>query len=153
MVWNQTTSVTVGDVDGHPDHVVGNGYVNAPQNLLYLNLQRQLHAPVEPQIGQTYTFDIYARYGPPRNADLALPYVSTALASIPAAPFGILRIDPVQAVPLPWVVIPQPAGIASSSVVVPNDPALIGLRAYGQALLLQLPLQARLTNVTVDVIR
>ena len=58
-----------------------------------------------------------------------------------------------EAVSLPWVTIPQPAGIASSSVLVPNDPALIGLGVYGQALLLQPPLQARLTNVTMDVVR
>ena len=153
-----TESAVLGDVDsdGDLDVVFGNRHPHVPAwalDAVYFNLQRQLHAPVEPQIGQTYTFDIYARYGPPRNADLALPYVSTAPASIPVAPFGVLGIDPVQAVPLPWVVIPQPAGIASASVFVPNDPALIGLSAHSQALLLQPPLQTRLTNVTVDVIR
>ena len=148
--WTHGLVLGDADADGDLDVVEGN---SRSQNRLYFNLRRQLHAPVEPQIGQPYTFDIFARYGPPRNADFALPYVSTAPASIPVPPFGILGIDPVQAVPLPWVVIPQPAGVASSSAFVPNDPALIGLSAHSQALLLQPPLPARLTNVTVDVIR
>ena len=153
-----THDLVLGDVDGDGDHdiVVGNSgtfRIGTVRTRLHLNLLRQLDAATPPQTGQNYTLDIYARYGPPRNADLALPYVSTAPTSIPVTPFGILGIDPVQAVPLPWVVIPQPAGVGSSSVFVPNDPALTGLRAYGQALLLQSPLQARLTNVTVDVVR
>jgi len=145
------SAVAVGDVDADGDADVIFG--GSGGTMLLVNLLRQVEAANLPVIGTSYTLEIYARYGATRNADLALPFVSLGPASIPVPPFGVLGIDPVEAVSLPWVTIPQPAGIASSSVLVPNDPALIGLSVYGQALLLQPPLQARLTNVTMDVVR
>ena len=51
-------------------------------------------------------------------------------------------------------IIPQPAGVGSVSFTVPNVPSFVGTPVYAQALLVPLPFQAqaRLTNVTADVI-
>ena len=51
---------------------------------------------------------------------------------------------------LPAIVIPQPAGARGVSVGVPNDPNLVGVTLYAQALLVQYPSLALLTNVTAD---
>ena len=53
-------------------------------------------------------------------------------------------------VALPPFFIPQPAGINSVSVVLPNDPNLVGVTLHAQALLMQFPTLSRLTNLTAD---
>jgi hypothetical protein len=53
---------------------------------------------------------------------------------------------------LPPFIVPQPAGVGSVVLDVPNAPSLAGISLFGQALLVQQPVQARLTNVTGDVI-
>jgi hypothetical protein len=130
--------------------VVGNF---GQQNRLYLNLQRQLDVPVLPYVGGTYTLDAYARYGPPGVVDVVIPFVSTARASIPLPPLGTLYIDPTQASPIAPFLIPQPAGVASVSLTIPNVPALAGVRLYSQALMVHYPLTERLSNGTAVVIR
>ena len=67
-------------------------------------------------------------------------------------PGGTLGLDPAGIVWLPAFVIPQPAGVGSVSIVVPNDPSFARLPVYAQALLVQDPVQIRFTNVTADVI-
>jgi hypothetical protein len=119
---------------------------------LDLDLLRQLDAPSPPRIGQTYTLDAYARYGPPRLVDVAVPFLSPATASIPLPPLGTVGIDPTRWLALPPFIIPQPAGVGSVDVAVPNVPALAGNPVYGQALLAHHPVQTRLTNVTADVL-
>jgi hypothetical protein len=52
---------------------------------------------------------------------------------------------------LPPFVVPQPAGIGSLTIPVPNLPALAGIAIYTQAVLLQHPVQVRLTNVVGDI--
>ncbi len=84
--------------------------------------------------------------------DVALPAVSCARARIALPPLGTLGLDPSCTVPLPAFVIPQPAGVGSVSVVVPNNPSLVGIVIYAQALLFQNLVPYRLTNVTKDVI-
>jgi hypothetical protein len=53
--------------------------------------------------------------------------------------------------PLHAVVIRPPEGVASVDFTAPNDPTLVGLQLHAQALLLQLPWRACLTNATADV--
>ena len=61
---------------------------------------------------------------------------------------GGLRL--VRVGPLPSFVIPHPPGMNFVSVVQPDDPSLIGVTLYAQALLVQHPTLFRLTNVTAD---
>ncbi len=84
--------------------------------------------------------------------DVALPFISLATAQIPLPPLGTLGLDPTRMLALPTFVIPQPAGVGSVSVAGPNNPGLVGASIYAQALLLPYPFQARLTNVTADVV-
>ena len=149
---SQGMDITVlGDVDRDDDLdlVFDN---DGPSNRLYFNLQRQLHAPVDLRIGTTYSLDVYLRNGPPSRNDFALPYVSFAPASIPLPGWGTLGIDPAQAVALPVIQIPQPAGVGSLRLPVANDPRLVGLKIYVQALLVPQPFQARLSNAVRDVV-
>ena len=144
-----SSSLALGDVDrdGDLDLLAAN-----LDNRLYLNLLRQLDAPLRLAIGHVYRFDIYARYGPPGTTDFAVPAIAHATAHLPLPPFGTLGIDPATTVVLPLVAVAQPAGIGMFSFTVPNDPGLQGLPVHAQALLIQAPLQARLTNVTSDAV-
>ena len=55
-----------------------------------------------------------------------------------------------QAVGLAPFFIPQSTGMSSVSVLVPDDPSLIGVPVFAQALLLPYEGPWRLTNVTAD---
>ena len=67
-------------------------------------------------------------------------------------PFGTIGIDVSRAVGLPPFVIPQPTGMSSVSVLVPNDPSLVGVSVFAQALLVPFAGPWHLTNVTADKI-
>src|SRR5262249_50290020 len=69
-------SVAIGDVDedGDVDLLFGNW---GQQNSLYLNLQRQLDAPIPLRVGHAYQLDAYARYGPGGTMTVALPFLSS----------------------------------------------------------------------------
>jgi hypothetical protein len=136
------SSLALGDVDrdGDPD-IVFDG------NRLYNNLLRQIHASVQPRISLNYQIDVYARYGPPSAADVAVLCISGGPASMPFPPFGVIGIDASQMIVLPHRTVPQPAGVGSATIAVPNDPNLVGVAVYVQALLVQDPFRAHLTNV------
>lgn len=115
------------------------------------NLLRQLDSPYLLRPGLPWRLDVYARYGPPRLFDVALPFVSLAPAHIPLGVLGTVGIDPTVMLALPPLLVPQPAGGASLSLPTPNLPALAGIALHAQALLLQWPAQDRLTNAVFDV--
>ncbi len=151
-----TRKIALGDADGDGDtdivFGVGSRVDSFFQNHVSLNLLRQLDTPYLLRTGQDYQLDVYARYGPFRAGDIAFPFLATGTATIPFPPLGTIRIDPNQAIALPPMLIPQPSGMASVTVPIPNDPAIDGSTLYGQAVLLQYPVQTVLTNATVDVI-
>ena len=120
---------------------------------LYLNLQRQLHAPTAPQLGQPYSLDAYMCYGTSAIANFALPYLSTAPASIAVPPFGTLGIDLAMAAPFAPLVVPQPIGVGAASFIVPNQPSLVGQAIYSQAMLIAYPFDLRLSNVVAGVVQ
>ena len=90
----------------------------------------------------------------------AIMWLVLTRAPLPDAPYwpGRRLLALVDAVgwPVAWIAVamqlPQPAGIGSLVISVPNVPALAGITIYTQALLQQLPGQLRLTNVVGDVI-
>lgn len=147
-----TFSLALGDVDGDEDldMVVGNNLSN--QSRLHLNLQRELHAPNAPHVGQPYSLDAYMRHGTSSIVNLAAVYLSTASASMALPPFGTLGIDPAFAVPFPTLMVPQPAGVGNVGFTVPNVPSLVGQVIYSQAMLVAYPSDLRLSNVVADVI-
>ncbi|MCU0862575.1 MAG: FG-GAP-like repeat-containing protein [Planctomycetes bacterium] len=141
-------SVAMGDVDGDgdPDMAIRAGL----RSVLYLNLQRQLDAPYLLRSGRAYKLDVHARYGPPSQFDVAVPFLSTTRLGIPVPPFGVLGIDPM--VSLPPVVIPTLTGTGTVTWLVPNTPAFAGIEIFAQAAILHVPLELRLGNVTADVL-
>ena len=142
-----TWAVALGDVDddGDVDQVFG----NSGRNQLYLNLIRQLDSPLLLRIGHTFTLEAHARHG---AVEVALPYLSTRTASTPLPPLGTLRLDPTLLLPLPPIVVPQPAGVGSIVIPIPTQPDLVGVPIYTQALQGPSLARARLTNLTCDVI-
>ena len=94
--------------------------------------------------------DVYARYAPPHTSDVAVVMLSTGGAHLPLPPLGTLGLDPARLVALPALPIPKPAGVASVSLSMPSLPGLAGVAIHAQALLIQDPLGAYLTNWTMD---
>ncbi|MBL8899117.1 MAG: VCBS repeat-containing protein [Planctomycetes bacterium] len=142
-------SVTAADVDrdGDADLLYASG---RPKVLL--NLLRQVSSPFTPSLRRPFRLDFYARYGPSRQADFALPILGAVTTQIPLPSLGVLGLDPAFAFALPPISIPQPAGVASLELQVPHQRELFGIWVYAQALIMQLPTQSRLTNVEGDII-
>ncbi|MEM7205890.1 MAG: VCBS repeat-containing protein [Planctomycetota bacterium] len=137
------------DLDGDRDLDLVLGQLN--ENRIYFNTQRQLVTPLLPILGATYQIDVFAQRAGHAAPITALPYLATATATVPVAPFGVFGLAP-PVVALPALSIPAAAGIASLALTVPNAPALAGIRLHAQALVLSGVGTGNLTNVTADAI-
>jgi hypothetical protein len=149
--FDATWAVALADVDfdGDLDMLFANP---GQRNGLYINLLRQLDVPAVVGIGKPYVLEVYARGGRPSLADVAIPFVAPAGATIPLPPLGTLRLEPSTMAAFPAFLVQQPAGVGSSAVAIPYVPALVGITLHAQALLLNYPWSERLTNGTIDPI-
>ncbi|MCA8950943.1 MAG: VCBS repeat-containing protein [Planctomycetes bacterium] len=105
-----------------------------------------------PRVGRSFTLRCSSRPGYLGAPQLALPIFGLQRAQRPIpTPFGRLELAG-ELLALPGVALPAPTGVAGSTVVVPGDPALVGLEALFQALLVDLAgtEAPRITNVTVN---
>ncbi|MFN3240247.1 MAG: FG-GAP-like repeat-containing protein [Planctomycetota bacterium] len=147
-VWSASCALADLDGDGDLDQVVGNWGGDE----VLVHTQHQLHAPAAPRLGQTYALDAYLRRWPSSPLDRAWIWLSTLPAQLQLPSLGTLGIDPNTAAPLPAVAIQASSRSGSSGWPIPNQPSLVGVPLYAQALLLHDPFDLRLSNVVRDVI-
>ena len=141
---DRSMDVLAGDADGDGDLDLFGA------EGLFVNRSHQLHAPLLLRPGYDWLVEAFASFAPAGTTDIALPWLSTTRMAIPVPPLGTLGIVP--QVALPAMVVPQPAGVTSSTWPVPNAPALVGVSIYVQALQLSLPGAVRLSNVVADTL-
>jgi hypothetical protein len=131
-----------GDGDGDLDLFGARG--------LLVNRLRQLHAPLLLRPGYDWRIDAYARFASNGTTDVFVPWLSLTRTAIPVPGLGTLGIVP--HAPLPALVVPQPAGVASATWPVPNTPTLVGLTLHVQAVQLSFPGGLRLSSVVSDTL-
>ncbi|MEM7201659.1 MAG: VCBS repeat-containing protein [Planctomycetota bacterium] len=134
------------DGDGDQDLV----YSGQPDEIRF-NLTRHLDAPLQARIGRTFLIELHARDTNPTHVDLGAIFISTGRAGL-ELPWGTFGLDPTQLVVLPPISIPKSTGVGSAAFVMPNEPSLVGVRIFSQALLVLGPMRALLTNVTGSTI-
>jgi hypothetical protein len=143
---NPTGDLAIADFDRDGD--LDLWYAKLGQHMLLCNLRHQLSAPLLLRPGQPWVLEAHARYAPPGVTDVVWPWLSTTRVSVPVPGFGVLGIDPM--VPLSPLTIPQPAGVASLSLPVPNVPALYGAALHAQGVCFSTNGFQHLTTVVSD---
>jgi|GEM_PF-852056 len=146
LLANSTRGLALGDLDGDGDAdlVEGNGYME--QCLFYSNLTRQIAWRAVPRIGKPLVIDVF---GPPAVRYLLAGSRSTV--SIPAPPYGTLRIGPGTIFYQFGANLDQ-HGRASVEVGVPAYPWLVGTSVYWQAVIFEPKVGLRLTNLEVTTV-
>ncbi|MEZ5966076.1 MAG: VCBS repeat-containing protein [Planctomycetota bacterium] len=114
------------DEDGDDDVVLTSAF--APARVATNHLQ-QLHASHLAGTGRHVFLDAYAGSG----TVVAGLIAGRLLAPKVPTPFGRLGVDPASAVALPGLLAAGVGTPVSWTVPVPNDPALVGLTLFGQA--------------------
>jgi len=155
---DQTYAIVLGDMDGDRDVdiVVGNINPSAStlvSNSLYFNFTRQLIGPDIVHTGRAHTMSLASWTGGGSSATrVAIPLVSVGGAQIPLPPFGVLGINLSQSVTLPALWLPSDPMLATYKILVPANPAFVGIHLYSQALVADLAKPKatwRLTNTIV----
>ena len=144
---DRTAALALGDIDGDRDLdlLVGNvgpGSLQSPHtNRLYLNLHRQLGAPLLPLLGRTYEIELDSQPGYGTTPRTAIVLFSDALLPTPITVppvVGELHLVPTFFA-FTSATIPSPAGSAVIELAVPVDPALVATSFYSQAIILGPP--------------
>jgi hypothetical protein len=134
------------DDDRDLDYVTYDGRV-------YVNLLRQVDAPLDAVRGQTYGIDLHVRPGFLATPALVAPVLGFADAILPIGSLGTLRLLPGTAVVLPMQILPSPTGRVQVSHRIPALNALRGLALHHQALVVDPVLPPRLSNAVVDLVQ
>ena len=139
-------AVAVGDIDGDadPDQLL----VGTWRNFVYRNLHRQLHTPYTLRPGYPFPLDLHAANTTASSILIALPFLSWTRVRVPLPPYGSIGITPDAGLGL--AVIPSATGVARIVVNVPNQPALVGLQVFAQAMFVSAGGGIQLSNVTAD---
>ncbi|MBK9387203.1 MAG: VCBS repeat-containing protein [Planctomycetes bacterium] len=116
------------------------------------NLLRHLDAPYPLRLGHEYELEVYAAYGPPRTADVALVLLSTQPGDLVLPELGWLGLSPTALLSLPWLVLPSWNARASHVIQVPRSLGGVGVSIYAQPLLVPVPAAPRFGPRVVDPI-
>ncbi len=148
------------DQDGDPDLITGNAlrwcggvgcsFPEPGPSHVFFNRAGHLRTPLLPRLGSGYDLEIHALADAPSTLLFALPFLSSGTSHTPIPGLGLLRLDPQALLPLPVVPVPQPAGVVTTTVPVPNDLALVGAEVFGQSVLVGWANRSRLTNRVRD---
>ncbi|MFQ5504521.1 MAG: FG-GAP-like repeat-containing protein [Planctomycetota bacterium] len=122
------TLLTDLDGDGDADLFAG-GWI-------FLNLHRQVHAPLVPRPGHPYELEIYARAGHARSFQLAIPFTASGLKKTSIPRYGTFGLDPTRMVVGDLVVLLPPRGTVTLRYRVPASKSLLGLPLANQALII-----------------
>ena len=129
------------DGDGDPDMLLPDRFQG-----LFMNLRRQLVSTLLARVGRDWELQVHAKGADP--APMAAIFLSLPSSTVPMGS-GRLRSAPS---PIPIVMIPQPDGVASVRLPIPNDPTLAGTDVRAWAVYLGPGRQPRRSNLVFETI-
>ncbi len=121
----------VADLDGDRDNDMVVGSIELGVRAL-ANVTRQIDVPLRPRVGGLLRYHVKSRIGSPAFLVVALAERIPGITVAPIA--GTLRVDATLWTPL---LAPNPS--ATVDVPLPNDPSLLGMNFFGQALFIDGP--------------
>jgi hypothetical protein len=138
------------DYDRDPDVLTFDGRSGS---MVSVNHHVQVSTPAPPVLGRTYTIEYEASPGYASAVAGMFPWFGRAPYALVLPPFGRLGVDPSSAVLDAGIALLPPAGRALLQLAVPNDPAIVGVQLYLQAVVVGSGPNPRLTNAVRDRIQ